>query len=124
MQFFCFFVSNMRIRASVLLFSPISPLFLAVSLQIGNCACTTKTGVQKQDAGSESGSNVCALVQPFAQSSGMGSFQTFSLRQNCAIMTAICSRVALLCGSRRRPPGAGMPLISPRSHAQFMAVRA
>ena len=38
-------------------------------------------------------------LQPFAQSSGMGSFQTFSLRQNRAIMTAICSRVALLCGS-------------------------
>ena len=29
-----------------------------------------------------------------------------------------------ISGSRRRPPGAGMPLISPRSHAQFMAVRA
>ena len=28
------------------------------------------------------------------QSSGMGSFQTFSSRQNCARMTAICSRVA------------------------------
>ena len=28
------------------------------------------------------------------QSSGMGSFQTFSSRQNCASMTAICSRVA------------------------------
>ena len=27
-------------------------------------------------------------------------------------------------GSRRRPPGAGMPLITPRLHAQFMAVRA
>ena len=44
------------------------------------------------------------------QTSGMGSFQTFSSRQNCARMTAICSRVASLCGLRWSPPGPGTPL--------------
>ena len=45
MQFFRFFVSNVRIRASALLFSSIYPLLFTVFLQISNCACTTKTGV-------------------------------------------------------------------------------
>ena len=45
MQFFRFFVSNVRIRASALLFSSINPLLFTVFLQISNCACTTKTGV-------------------------------------------------------------------------------
>ena len=50
-----------------------------------------KTGVPFRDAGRKPGVD---------QASGMGSFQTFSSRQNCARMTAICARVAALCGSR------------------------
>ena len=126
MQFFRFFVSNVRIRASVLLFSSINRLLFPALLQY--CEVCTQ---QQQNRRPKNRTPVryqaamhARALQPFAQSSGMGSFQTFSLRQNRAIMTAICSRVALLCGSRRRPPGPGMPLISPRSHAQFMAVRA
>ena len=45
MQFFRFFVSNVRIRASALLFSSINTLLFTVFLQISNYACTTKTGV-------------------------------------------------------------------------------
>lgn len=126
MHFFCFSVSIARVRASIFLFSSIGSLLFPSLLQnyeahtqaIAKPASKNRTPVRYQ------GAMHARALQPFAQSSGMGSFQTFSLRQNCAIMTAICSRVALLCGSRRRPPGAGMPLISPRSHAQFMAVRA
>jgi len=126
MHFSRFSVSILHACASVFLFSSINRLLFPSLLQnyeahtqaITKPASKNRTPVRYQAA------MHARALQPFAQSSGMGSFQTFSLRQNRAIMTAICSRVALLCGSRRRPPGPGMPLISPRSHAQFMAVRA
>ena len=83
MQFFCFFVSNMRIRASVLLFSSINPLLFTVFLQISNCACTTKTGV------------------PFSgRRFGLDSVYT-RLAQKPSNIVAIWSRVALPCGARK-----------------------
>lgn len=126
MHFFCFSVSVARVRASIFLFSSIGSLLFPSLLQNygAHTQAITKPASKNRTPVRYQGAMHARALQPFAQSSGMGSFQTFSLRQNCAIMTAICSRVALLCGSRRRPPGAGMPLISPRSHAQFMAVRA
>lgn len=53
MQFFCFFVSNMRIRASVLLIYSIRFLKFTFPLQIADWQQRKrgKTGVQKQDAG-------------------------------------------------------------------------
>lgn len=107
-------------------FLQLTTFYFLLCCKTVKCArSNNKTGVQKNRTPVRYQAAMHArALQPFAQSSGMGSFQTFSLRQNRAIMTAICSRVALLCGSRRRPPGPGMPLISPRSHAQFMAVRA
>lgn len=83
MQFFRFFVSILRIRASIFLFSSISPLLLTVSLQIGNCACTTKTGV------------------PFSERR-FGSDSVYArLAQKPSNIVAIWSRVALPCGARK-----------------------
>lgn len=83
MQFFRFFVSNVRIRASALLFSSINTLLFTVFLQISNYACTTKTGV------------------PFSgRRSGLGSVYA-RLAQKPSNIVAIWSRVALPCGARK-----------------------
>ena len=59
MQFFRFFVSNVRIRASVLLFSSINRLLFPSLLQNyeAHTQAITKPASKKQDAGSVSGSN-------------------------------------------------------------------
>ena len=126
MQFFRFFVSNVRIRASALLFSSINCLLFPSLLQNyeAHTQAITKPASKKQDAGSVSGSNARTRAPAVCSKLRHGLVPDIqSAAEPCDHDRHLLARGAAL-RLKAQAARAGMPLISPRSHAQFMAVRA